>query len=174
MSAGPETQTDDSSQKDRSLLAELYGPDGPPDLDAFAGPVHWPAIPAIDIPAAWTGLRDWVEELVERFAHLDHSVIPNCWWRHNSHVEALQALRDYERVSYSDSSPGTAGIEWHRAFALVEGRLREWTGQLACKGHHDEQPRRLRHIPDDTDQWDHFVTSDTQRRQHAEIVGSAR
>ena len=88
-------------------------------------------------------LRTWVERLMARFSHLDHHVIPRCWFLHNGHVEALAALRDQERVNYGETAPGTAGVDWHRAFRDVEARLREWTAQLACGATHEPRSVKL-------------------------------
>lgn len=106
-------------------------------------------------------------KLVVRFPHLDHHIIPRCWFRHNGHVEALVALRDHERVDFDDDVPGTAAVDWHRAFRDIEARLREWTGQLACGATHEPrapQPRLL-----DPDDWDRFVMEDVRRREHQAI-----
>jgi len=98
-----------------------------------------------------------------RFSHLDHHVIPRCWFLHNGHVEALVALRDQERVNYGETAPGTAGVDWHRAFRDIEARLREWTGLLACGAAHEVRTHQTRSL--DADQWDHFVTSDMNERK---------
>lgn len=156
----------------RRLLAQLYGQDGPPDLEALAGPTRWPEIPAVDIAAELGELRGWVEELLERFPHLDHTVIPACWWRHNGHVEALQALRDHERVSYADSSPATAGVDWHRAFLLIEARLREWTGWSGCASGHKEPIPQLRRL--DAGEWENHIRQQVERRQRREIDSALR
>ena len=100
-----EVGVEEGDQTGREMLARLYAEDGPPDLEVFGGPLHWPSIPAVDLATEFRELSDWVEGRVARFPHLDHTVIPNCWWRHNGHVEALQALRDHEQVSYADSAP---------------------------------------------------------------------
>jgi hypothetical protein len=112
----------------------------------------------------WDVLRAWVEELVMRFPHLDHHFIPRCWFRHDGHVEALVALRDQERVNYSDSAPGTAALEWHRGFRDIEDRLREWTGQLACGTIHEARTHQVRSV--DSDEWDQFVNDDVSRRDN--------
>ncbi|MHB1533914.1 MAG: hypothetical protein ACYC1D_04730 [Acidimicrobiales bacterium] len=161
--AGPDGQDDARL----SALAALFGAGGPPDLDNVTSPVHWPSLPAADTRAEWGELRSWVDNLTERFGHLDHHVIPLCWWRHNGHVEALQALRDHERVSYSETAPGTAGVDWHRAFRDIEGRLREWTAQLPCGARHEQRPTRLRLTTDDG--WRAFVDADESRREDAAV-----
>ena len=104
---------------------------------------------------------------MERFSHLDHHVIPRCWFLHNGHVEALAALRDQERVNYFETAPGTAGVDWHRAFRDVEMRLREWTAQLACGATHEVRAHQVRSL--DSDEWDCFVKSDmTERKTNAQ------
>lgn len=149
-----------------AAIEALFGAGGPPDFDDIGGPLCWPKLPAADAPEVWAELRRWVEQLIERFSHLDHHAIPNCWWRHNGHVEALVALRDHERMCYSDSSPATAGVEWHRAFRDIEARLREWTSTLACGSAHDPRPRPDR-VPD-APEWEDFVAADTHGRAQAQ------
>jgi hypothetical protein len=151
-----------------SALAELFGADGPPDLDDVAGPTYWPELAAGEARDAWPELRRWVGQLIERFPHLDHHVIPLCWFRHPGHVEALSALCDHERVSYSDSAPGTAAVDWHRAFRDIEARLREWTGQLACGASHETRLRQIR--LENADEWGQFVASDVARRDRAALT----
>jgi hypothetical protein len=155
-----------------SALAALFGSDGPPDLDDVTSPVHWPTVPAGDARSEWGELRSWVERLIERFGHLDHHVIPLCWWHHNGHVEALQALRDHERVSYAETAPGTAGVDWHRAFRDIEARLREWTAQLSCGAHHEPRPPRPR--PATEGEWDRFVGTDVSRRDEAALAAAVK
>lgn len=150
-----------------SALAKLYEADGPSDLDEVTSPTFWPDLTPAEARAEWAVLRAWVEHLVERFGHLDHHVIPRCWFRHNGHAEALAALRDAERVNYADTAPGTAGVEWHRAFRDIEARLRDWTGQLACGATHD--PRTWPIHPLDPGEWEQFVNDDAARRNHQAI-----
>lgn len=148
-------------------IAALFGSDGPPSLDEIEGPLRWNRLAVEDAAQEWADLRAWVEQLTTRFGHLDHHVIPLCWWRHNGHVEALAALRDHERVCYGDSSPATAAVEWHRAFRDMESRLREWTANLSCGATHDPRIRQLRAV--DEDGWAAFVADDVERRRHAAI-----
>ena len=137
------------------------------DMDAIAPPSHWPSLTVDEAAWEWPALRSWVEGLMMRFSHLDHHVIPHCWFLHNGHVEALVALRDQERVNYSETAPGSAGVDWHRAFKDVEARLREWTSQLACGITHEVRTLQVRSL--DADEWDHFVKSDmTERKRKSE------
>jgi hypothetical protein len=147
-----------------AALAKLYEVAGPPELEEIAGPMYWPDLSPDEADEEWDALRAWVEELVMRFPHLDHHVVPRCWFRHNGHVEALVALRDHERVNYSDTAPGSAAVEWHRAFRDIEARLHEWTGQLACGAIHEARTHQLRSV--DSDEWDRFVNNDVSRREN--------
>lgn len=166
--SGSEADQENPKQRSSSRAAAdaaieaLFGADGPPDFDDLAGPLSWPQVRTAEAAQAWADLRAWVEQLLDRFPHLDHHAIPVCWWRHNGHVEALVALRDHERMCYSDSSPPTAGVEWHRAFRDIEARLREWTSTLACGAVHDPRTRPARAT--DSGAWDEFVAGDTRRR----------
>ncbi len=145
-----------------ALLAAMFAGSGGAGLDQIAGPLHWPAVTSDDALRQWSELRDWVAELMRRFEHLDHHVIPLCWWRHNSHVEALAALRDQERMSYSDTSPPSAAVEWHRAFRDIEARLREWTATLPCGSCHDPRTRPTPIVDDG--EWAAYIAQDAARR----------
>jgi len=150
-----------------SALAKLFETDEVLDLDEMAGPCHWPKLSADEAAREWPALRSWVERLMERFSHLDHHVIPRCWFLHNGHVEALAALRDQERVNYGETAPGTAGVDWHRAFRDVEARLREWTAQLACGATHE--PRTRQGHPTTSGEWNAFIEEDVERRNRRAI-----
>src|ERR1700722_15703732 len=115
-----------------------------PDLDEIPTATNWAAIPASSCEAEWLELREWVAELLRRFDPLDHHVIPPCWWRHNNHVEALVALRDHERVSFSEIAPATAPLDWFRALRDITTLLGAWTADLACDSVHQNPSTRLR------------------------------
>ena len=145
-----------------SALAKLFETNELLDIDEISGPIHWPDLAADEAAREWPALRSWVERLIERFTHLDHHVIPRCWFLHNGHVEALAALRDQEWVNYGETALGTAGVDWHRAFRDVEGRLREWTGQLACGAVHEVRTHQVR--SSDSVEWDKLVNDDVSSR----------
>ena len=150
-----------------SALAKLLETNGVLDLDEITGPIHWPDLSADEAAQEWAALRTWVERLTARFSHLDHHVIPRCWFLHNGHVEALSALRDQERVNYGETAPGTAGVDWHRALRDIEARLREWTAQLACGATHEVRTHQVRSL--DSDEWDHFVNDDVTDRENKAV-----
>lgn len=142
------------------------------DFPDIPTPTYWPALPATDTADEWEQLRAWVENLCWRFAHLDHHVIPRCWWRHNEHVEALAALRDHERSSYSDTAPATAPLDWFRALRDIAALLRAWTAELGCATTHQNPAATLRAV--DGGEWERFVEADVERRQQREIDAAAR
>ena len=148
-------------------LASIMG--GPVDDDLFdvPSPTYWPGLGAVEAAERWEGLRRWVEALCRRFPHLDHHVVPQCWWRHNEHVEALSALWDHERSSFSGTSPATAPLEWLRALRDVGALLRAWTAESGCGASHREPPARLRALDDDD--WERHVAADVARRRVGEI-----
>jgi hypothetical protein len=148
-------------------LTKLFETDGLLDVDEITGPIHWPDLSADEAAQEWPALRTWVERLTARFSHFDHHVIPRCWFLHNGHVEALSALRDQERVNYGETAPGTAGVDWHRAFRDIEARLREWTAQLACGATHEPRTRQA-HVKT-AGQWDAFIEEDVERRSRRAI-----
>ena len=98
---------------------------------ATAGPTHWPSLDEEDLAAALEDLRVWVDQLVDRFA-LDVRTVPPCWDRHNAMVEALAALRDYERGCYTDTAPPSGGVDFIRALREITLYLRDTGAQTQC------------------------------------------
>lgn len=135
-------------------------------LDDIPAATHWPSVPASQAANEWVELREWVDRLQRRFAHLDHHVIPPCWWRHNEHVEALVALRDHERVSFLACAPATAPLEWMRALRDIVGLLRSWTAEHPCGASHHDVP--LRQGESEVSGWDDYVAADLERRRRDE------
>ncbi|MGH9062570.1 MAG: hypothetical protein ACRDZQ_04610 [Acidimicrobiales bacterium] len=161
-------RSDHGPLQELQALRGVYG--AAPNLGDIPAATHWPSVPAVDAGAEWEDLRSWVEALQGRFEHLDHHVIPPCWWRHNGHVEALCALRDHERVSFSETAPATAALDWLRALRDVTALLRAWAGELPCGSTHQEAPARL--PPLDPKGWEAHVASDVSRRQQAAVESS--
>lgn len=141
------------------------------ELDAIPVVTHWPSIPAADAEAEWNDLYDWVGSLRRRFDHLDHHVIPACWWLHNEHVEALAALRDHERLSFADNAPATAPVDWFKALRDIGTLLRAWTAELGCgTTHRDPSPGLDISY---TSGWEAHVAADVERRHHDAIARSS-
>ncbi len=165
---GDELSARDPLDELRQVLGSPYGIEDFADVPA---PTRWPAIPSADIAAEWGELRSWVETLQARFAHLDHHVIPRCWWRHNEHVEALAALRDHERSSFSEAAPATAPVDWFRALRDVASLLKAWTAEAGCGTVHQDPPVSLRAT--DSGEWARHVDVDVLRRHEREIDQAA-
>jgi hypothetical protein len=153
-----------------SLGKIMFGAYDDHDLDEIPGATHWPDVLAVEAAAQWGELRAWVEQLQERFSHLDHHVVPRCWWRHNEHVEALSALRDHERSSFATTAPATAPVDWFRALRDVTALLRSWTGDLSCGAAHQDSPTRA--SPPAVTEWERFVQADVERRKEQEMDDS--
>jgi hypothetical protein len=126
---------------------------------------HWPSLDRETAAREWEQLGGWVEQLRRRFEFLDHHVIPYCWWRHNGHVEALAALRDYEGVSFAQLAPATAPLDWLRALRDTAAMLRSWTADLACGAVH--QPPISQSAAFDQEEWSRHVQTDLAGRRHA-------
>ena len=175
MSKQQHSTGEDQGTTGTAALSRLFAADGPADLDEgiFQGPLYWPGIPAADIEAELGDLYAWVEGLLERFEHLDHKVIPPCWWLHSGHVEALAALHDAECSAYTDASPGSAGTSWHRDFQLIESRLREWTALYGCtaKEHKAKAIVKVSDAAPGTPEWQTHIASERQTRERRELGG---
>jgi hypothetical protein len=143
-------------------LVEQAGLDMP-SQDEPPGPTDWRELAPDEAPAEWAELRNWVETLVRRYPHLDSHVVPACWFRHSGHVEALVALRDYERLAFFPSSPASSPYNFQVALGQIEARLREWTARAGCLGEHREPVTTLR--PPGDDEWADFVAEDVAKRE---------
>jgi hypothetical protein len=153
-------------------LRQLFGADDSEPISEIPGATQWQDIASSDAITEWADLRSWVELLQARFSHLNHHIIPRCWWRHNEHVEALVALRDHERSSFSDSAPATAALDWFRALRDVTALLRAWTAECSCGADHREEPTRW--PKSDPAEWESFVRSDVEHRLERETELSTR
>src|SRR5674476_1230047 len=90
-------------------------------LGDLQGPTHWASLLPDEARQSWAQLRVWVEDLVDRFA-LETRVVPPCWYRHNTLVESLSALRDHERICFAPNASPSGAIDWLRAVGEVEQR----------------------------------------------------
>ena len=170
--SAPDENLDEEQDADegREALARLFAADGPADLedDDFAGPLYWPGVPATDIAETFGELRAWVQALFDRYEHLDHRVIPPCWWRHPGHAEALQALREHERGTFADSSPAQAATSWQHELQFTEMRLREWTAYYGCDQSNHKVPSRCPRPVDDD--WDEMLAEEQVLRRQRELA----
>ena len=138
-----------------------------PRFDGHQGHTHWPSLlPEEDRPA-WADLRDWVESLVDRFA-LETRVVPPCWYRHNTLVEALSALRDYERICFAPNTSPAAAVDWFRGLREVEHRMSEACARTQCSVN-EHRPDPPRAWTTDQGPWQRFVDADVAEREQRVI-----
>ena len=135
-----------------------------------SGPTHWPSLLPDDAPQAWANLRNWVEALVDRFG-LETRVVPPCWFRHNTLVEALTALRDYERICFAPNASPTGAVDWFRALREIEHRLAEACARTQCSVN-DHRPDPLRTWLTDQSQWRTFIEEDVHDREQ-QVIGES-
>ena len=148
------------SDSNRRRYAEL--------LKDAVGPTDWRVVPAVEAHQRWTDLRTWVEWLVRRYA-LDHRVVPPCWYLHPSLVDVLTALRDHHAYAFDPLQPGSTATEWHRVFADLERRLRDWASRTGCtRDQHrpDVHPAGL----DDDQRWAAHLEADESQRIAEQIA----
>jgi hypothetical protein len=120
-----------------------------------------------EAPQAWDDLREWVEHLVDRFG-LDIRVVPPCWYRHNTLVEALSALRDHERICFAPSASPTAALDWFRALREIEHRLTQACARTQCSVN-EHRPDAAHIGLTDRAQWQTFVEEEVRGRQQRVI-----
>lgn len=137
------------------------------DTDDIPSATHWPTIATDDLTSEWEKLRTWVDALQQRFGHLDHHIIPYCWFRHNEHVEVLSALRDYEASSFSSTAPSTAPVDWFRALRDMSQMLKSFTSELSCGSTH--QDPEIRQVSESQGEWGKFVQLQLEARRAGEI-----
>ena len=133
------------------------------ELGDLQAPTHWPSLLPEEALQAWADLREWVERLVDRFG-LETRVVPPCWYRHNTLVEALSALRDHERISFVPTASPTAAVDWFRALREIQHRLAEACARTQCSvNEHRPDPPRAWHT--DQAQWQTFIEADIHDRE---------
>ncbi len=128
--------------------------------------LHWPSIPAEDAPEEWQELREWVDELLERFSWISHHVIPNCWYRHNELVELLSALRGHEEFAFLANNPPNSATDFFRVMRDILMIASEWVGHLGCGTGHVSGTARIHTITES--EWQATVDADVAARKVAE------
>ena len=113
-------------------------------------------------------LAEWVNNLRARYPYdLDYHVVPPCWFRHESHLVALQALRDHERISFDQSSPASSAVDWHRALRDIALLLRTFTTSLTCTANEHLLPTRSIFLIDQGAFDDYVLKIVAERRRSA-------
>jgi hypothetical protein len=137
------------------------------ELDDLRGPTHWPSLLPDEACPPWADLRDWVKHLVDRFG-LENQAVPPCWYRHNTLVEALSALRDHERILFALSASPTTAVDWFRALREIEHRMSEACARTQCSVN-EHRPDPPFTWTTDQAQWQTFVQDDIRDRERQVI-----
>ena len=103
-----------------------------------------------------------MEALAGRY-DFDTRTIPPCWYRHNSIVETLSALHDFERISFDPNASPTGSLDFVRALRETEHRLVELSAKTQCSIHEHRTPPTQALVVND-EAWSAFVDADTRRR----------
>ena len=150
---------------------EAYLPDPP-------RPINWDMLSADKAQTAWVELDAWVDWLRRTYG-LPAAIIPPLWHRHPELVWELSALHLHWLGAYDPQQHGSAPAGWHRDFADVRERLRDWVAACGTRLDRD-RPTRQTVWPgepsDDTpdgetiivnrhDDFVRFVTDDVNRRR---------
>lgn len=150
---------------------EAYLPDPP-------RPINWDLLSADEAQTAWVELDAWVDWLRRTYG-LPAAIIPPLWHRHPELVWELSALHLHWLGAYDPQQHGSAPAGWHRDFADVRERLRDWVAASGTRLDRD-RPTRQTVWPgepsDDTpdgetiivnrhDDFVRFVTDDVNRRR---------
>lgn len=123
--------------QDPSLTEELQNEMS--ELPPWFG-MRWRDIAVEDQPAAWEGLRDWVDWLVVEY-RTRPSVIPRCWFRHPEMTAELYAAMCAEYKVYEEGAPGVGPMTiWHTYLAQMKGRLEGMVNDAGCTPHTHTEP----------------------------------
>jgi hypothetical protein len=143
-------------------------------------PVDWEALSAADRRAELTRLHQWVVDMVAIWP-VDRSVVPPCWYRHETLIRILAACRDAYLTAYDPSQAASAAADWMHVWDATQERLRRWVLVSGC--------RSSQHRPDPLQRWAHdarngdaspdsefeqFVRSDFEAARGRELARARR
>ncbi|MEL5990280.1 hypothetical protein ACOKGD_06650 [Microbacterium phosphatis] len=168
----PEPDLDPDSTPQRRDIA--------PVLEEPPGPINWNLLTADDAEEAWLELNQWVNWLRTTYG-LPPSVVPPMWHRHAELHWELSALHTHWLSAYDPQQNGSAPIGWHRDFADVRQRLRDWvaacgtrldrdrpTRQTVWPGEDEAEPIEDTPITNRDEDFVAFVMADVERRRQIE------
>lgn len=134
------------TESDEFMVGGEY-PDGGPDFhgvvdrgDMPPRPINWYLLTADEAEFEWYDLWKWVRALKNSYG-LPPTVIPPYWHRHDELVWELSALHTHWLNSYDPDASPSAPQAWHRDFADVRNRLREWVSTSGTKLDRDRPTR---------------------------------
>jgi hypothetical protein len=140
----------------------------------FPRPVDWSTLSADERRTELRRLRPWVTELVRAWP-VSRDVVPPCWYRHESLIWILSALRDAYLTAYHATQAASAAADWMQVWDATEERLRRWVSRSGCKSseHHPDRIQRWVTDPDEAAAasrgFDAFVEADYGRRSAEEL-----
>jgi hypothetical protein len=109
----------------------------------FPRPVDWSTLSAAERRTELRRLWPWVTELVRTWP-VSRDVVPPCWYRHESLIRILSALRDAYLTAYHATQAASAAADWMQVWDGTEERLRRWVSRAGCKSgeHHPDRIQR--------------------------------
>ena len=130
----------DSSDADFGSTALSFEAAGN-EREAPARPINWNLLTADEAEAEWLDLNAWANWLRTTYG-LPPAVLPPFWHRHDELVWELSALHIHWLNAYDADGSPSAPVAWHRDFAEVRNRLREWVATSGTRIDRD-RPTRL-------------------------------
>jgi hypothetical protein len=160
---------DDSelSEFDNMVSAALGGGE-------FPRPVDWSTLSAAERRTELRRLWPWVIKLVRTWP-VSRDVVPPCWYRHESLIRILSALRDAYLTAYHATQAASAAADWMQVWDATEERLRRWVARSGCKSGEHHPDRIQRWVTDRTEcavtarEFEAFVEADFDRRSAEEL-----
>jgi hypothetical protein len=140
----------------------------------FPRPVDWSTLSAAERRTELRRLWPWVIELVRTWP-VSRDVVPPCWYRHESLIRILSALRDAYLTAFHATQAASAAADWMQVWDATEERLRRWVARAGCKSgeHHPDRFQRWVTDPDEAAatvrEFEMFVEADFERRSAEEL-----
>ena len=140
----------------------------------FPRPVDWTSLSAAERRTELRRLWPWVIELVRTWP-VSRDVVPPCWYRHESLIRILSALRDAYLTAFHATQAASAAADWMQVWDATEERLRRWVARAGCKSSEHHPDRIQRWVTDPVEyavtarQFEAFVEADFERRSAEEL-----
>jgi hypothetical protein len=111
-------------------------------LGDYAHPVDWSALSPTRRQDELRRLWPWVNELARSWP-VARDLLPPCWYRHESLIRVLSALRDAHLTAFELTQAASAAADWMHVWDATEERLRRWVARAGCRSeHHSDRPQR--------------------------------
>lgn len=136
--------------------------------------MDWATLTATERRTELRRLWPWVTELVRTWP-VSRDVVPPCWYRHESLIRVLSALRDAYLTAYHATQAASAAADWMQVWDATEERLRRWVARAGCKSgeHHPDRIQRWVTEPGEAAatvrKFEGFVEADFEQRSADEL-----